>query len=44
MASKLNDNLDLDFLQETIEYDIDTVVKNMVDKVMAETRNKVNFQ
>jgi hypothetical protein len=42
MASKLNDNLDLDLLHETIEYDIDTVVKQMVDKVMAETRNKIS--
>ena len=38
-------NLDLDFLHQSnsIEYDIDAVVKNMVQKVVAETRNKIGL-
>jgi len=38
-------NLDLDFLHQSnsVDYDIDAVVKIMVEKVVAETRNRIGL-
>ena len=38
-------NLDLDFLHHSnsVDYDIDAVVKIMVEKVVAETRNRIGL-
>jgi len=38
-------NLDLDFLHQSnsVDYDIDAVVKIIVEKVVAETRNRIGL-